>query len=240
MAGRLEWLTARVVEVRKETSAARTIVLEVPAWPGHRAGQHVDLKLTAEDGYSAQRSYSLAAPPAGSIVEITVQRVADGEVSPFLVDDLLIGDELELRGPIGGWFAWNPIWTEPVLLVAGGSGVVPLMAMVRERARVRSRVPFRLIYSVRSPDDVFYAGELQGRVDGVDVTIVHTRTAHSGRPAGRLTAAELAASGWPADFGPRIFVCGPTGFVENIAATLLAQGHSPASVRTERFGPTGG
>lgn len=245
MAARLKWLVARVVELREETASGRTIVLDVPEWPGHAAGQHVDLKLTAEDGYSAQRSYSLAGPASGGRFEITVQRIPDGEVSLFLTEDLLVGDEIELRGPIGGWFVWNPKWTEPVLLVAGGSGVVPLMAMVRERARLHSRVPFRLIYSVRSPEDVFYADELRERVrgdGGLDVTIIHTRTAPAevARPAGRLTPAELAASGWPADFGARVFVCGPTGFVEAAAAMLLTQGHDPASIRTERFGPTGG
>ncbi|HYQ62432.1 ferredoxin reductase [Actinophytocola sp.] len=230
---RSPWLAARVFAVRSETSVARTIVLDVPGWPGHEAGQHVDVKLTAPDGYSAYRSYSIAAPPSGERIELTVQRVIDGEVSPYLVDELLPTDELEVRGPVGGWFTWRAAETAPVVLVAGGSGIVPLMAMLRERARVGSTAPFTLVYSVRGPADVYYEAELAA--SDVPVRLLYTRAGTSTRPAGRITAADL-----PDTTGARVFVCGPTGFVETVADLLLARGQDPASIRTERFGPTGG
>jgi len=228
---RTPWLAATVHSVRSETSVARTIVLDVPGWPGHVAGQHVDVKLTAPDGYSAQRSYSLAAPADGDRVELTVQRVEDGEVSPYLVDELLPTDQFEVRGPIGGWFTWHATEPGPVLLVAGGSGIVPLMAMVRERARAGSEAPFTLVYSVRGPSDVYYASELAE----VDATILYTRTAIGPRRAGRITAADL-----PAAADARVYVCGPTGFVETVSDLLLERGHDAANIRTERFGPSGG
>lgn len=243
--GRLRWQVAVLDEVRDETPTARTLVLRVDDWAGHLAGQHVDIRLTAEDGYSVQRSYSLAAPADSDRVELTVQRVPDGEVSPFLVRDYRLGDPMELRGPVGGWFVWRPEETEPVLLVAGGSGIVPLMAMVRARAQSGSRTPFRLIYSVRTPSEVYYADELRRRARddrGLDVTVVYTREAPEGsaRPPGRLTAGELAAAGWPAELRPRCFVCGPTGFVEAAAVALQEADHPEDEIRTERFGPTGG
>lgn len=223
-----------------ETPSASTLVLDVGDWPGHLAGQHVDVRLTAEDGYQASRSYSLAAPPDGARVQITVQRLPNGEVSPFLVDDLEKGAMVELRGPLGGWFVWRADDPGPVLLVAGGSGVVPLMAMIRARAGV-SRAPFRLVYSVRTPDDRLYAAELRRRVaddGGLDVAWVYTRSVPPGasRPVGRLGADDLVAHGWPADFEPRCYVCGPTGFVEAASRLLLTQGHDPGRIRTERFG----
>ncbi|HEX6357003.1 ferredoxin reductase [Actinophytocola sp.] len=230
---RTPWLAARVRAVRSETSVSRTIVLEVPGWPGHAAGQHVDVKLTAPDGYSAQRSYSIAAPPSGDLVELTVQRVEDGEVSPYLVDELLPTDELEVRGPIGGWFTWRPSEPGPVLLVAGGSGIVPLMAMVRERALAGSTAAFSLVYSVRGPSDVFYASELSAA--DIPVRLLYTRVAAPDRPAGRITAADL-----PPSADAKVYVCGPTGFVEAVSEVLLARGQDPASIRTERFGPSGG
>jgi ferredoxin-NADP reductase len=238
---RLAWRVATVAAVRDETAAARTLVLDVPDWPGHLAGQHVDVRLTAEDGYSAQRSYSLAS----TTVELTVQSVVDGEVSPYLVGVAGPGDQFELRGPVGGYFTWSPGQTEPVLLVAGGSGVVPLMAMVRARAQAGSRTPFRLIYSTRGPADTFYTSELVRRVrddQGLDVTYVYTRSTPPGwpRPAGRIDAAVLQQAGWPASFGPLCYVCGPTPFVETVANLLVDAGHDPAQVKTERFGPTGG
>lgn len=241
---RLRWQVARLDGVRDETPTARTLVLRVDEWAGHLPGQHVDLRLTAEDGYSVQRSYSLAAPTDGALVELTVQRVVDGEVSPFLVQDYRLGDPMELRGPVGGWFVWRPTDPEPVLLVAGGSGIVPLMAMVRARAAAGSRAPFRLVYSVRTPSEVYYAEELRRRSrddPGLDVTVVYTREAPDGsqRPPHRLTADELAVAGWPAELGPRCFVCGPTSFVEAVAAMLVAAGHADDQIRTERFGPTG-
>ncbi len=229
---RTRWLPATVHAVRSETPVARTIVLDVPGWPGHVAGQHLDVKLTAEDGYSAQRSYSLAAPADGDRIELTVQRVEDGEVSPYLVDEVLPTDQMEVRGPVGRWFTWHASEPGPVLLVAGGSGIVPLMAMVRERARAGSTAPFTLVYSTRGPSDVFYADELAAT--DVDTTILYTRTAVGSRPAGRITAADL-----PEAVGARVYVCGPTGFVETVSDLLLARGHDAADIRTERFGPTG-
>lgn len=235
---------ATVTAEHDETATARSITLDVPDWLGHQAGQHVDVRLTAADGYSAQRSYSIASAPDGTRVELTVQRLVDGEVSPYLAETLATGDPLELRGPIGGWFVWNPANPAPVLLVAGGSGVVPLMAMVRTRAEQANGPPFRLIYSVRSPDTALYAAELAQLQAGgsLGVTYVYTRTAPPGaaRPAGRITAEVLATSGWPAAVNPSVFVCGPTGFVELAAGLLVDAGHDPHLVKTERFGPTGG
>jgi ferredoxin-NADP reductase len=233
---------ARLRERREETPTARTLLFDAPGWPGHLAGQHVDIRLTAEDGYSAQRSYSLAAAPDGEHVELTVQILRDGEVSPFLADDLAIGDPVEVRGPVGGWFVWTPAVTAPVLLVAGGSGIVPLMAMIRARALAADRVPFRLIYSARSPTDVYYAGELRRRTRddaGLDVALIYTRAESENRPAGRITAADLAAAGWPAGFTPRCYVCGPTPFVETVADLLVDAGHDPDSIRAERYGSSG-
>jgi len=242
-----------VAAVRDETATARTIVLDVPQWPGHLAGQHVDVRLTAADGYSTERSYSIASAPADGqadppVVELTVQRLAEGEVSPYLTQTLAVGYPLELRGPVGGWFVWNPdgpASTGPVLLVAGGSGVVPLMAMIRERAAAGSRAPFKLIYSVRDPGALLYAGELAQREragDGLEVTYVYTRTAPpgSGQPTGRISATTLASAGWPPEESPAVFVCGPTGFVEAVADLLVRTGHGAGAIKTERFGPSGG
>jgi ferredoxin-NADP reductase len=237
---RLIWRVARLVEARPETPTARTLVLDVPDWPGHLPGQHVDVRLTAPDGYTAERSYSIAsAPAADGRLELTIQRVPDGEVSPYLGEVFAIGDAVEIRGPVGGWFVWRN-QPPPVLLVAGGSGVVPLMAMIRARAGT-SRAPFRLVYSVRTPADRIYASELRRRVaedGGLDVAWVHTRIAPDGdpRPPGRLRAEDLAAHGWPPDFEPTCYVCGPTGFVEAAATLLTNAGHEPARIRTERFG----
>ncbi|GIH66034.1 ferredoxin reductase [Microbispora siamensis] len=227
------WRAARLVKVRDENPTARTLVFDVPGWPGHLAGQHVDVKLTAEDGYSARRSYSLAGTEG---VELTVQRVPDGEVSPYLTLDMEPGDELELRGPVGGWFVWRPDGPAPVLLVAGGAGIVPLMAMIRARRAAGADTPFRLVYAVRSPERLCYADELLRPDPGVSVTLAYTRRAPEGhpRPPGRLTAADLGPYG-EAD----CYVCGPTGFVEAAAALLVGLGHDPARIRTERFGPTG-
>ena len=216
-------------------------MLEVPDWPGHLAGQHVDVRLTAPDGYRTQRSYSIASDPSASTVDLTVQGIPDGEVSSYLVGVAMAGDQFELRGPIGGYFTWQPADPDPVLLVAGGSGIVPLMAMIRTRSAVGSRVPFRLVYSVRDPDSAIYATELvrRGRDDrGLDVAYVYTRTAPPEHPdpPGRLSATRLAEAGWPAELAPQCYVCGPTGFVETVADLLVAAGHPPERVRTERFG----
>jgi ferredoxin-NADP reductase len=238
---KLRWRVARVVDSESETESAQTIGLTVPGWSGHLAGQHIDLKLTAEDGYSAQRSYSLSRPVDGERIELTVQRITDGEVSPYLIG-IPAGDEIELRGPIGGWFVWRPDEEARVLLVGGGSGIVPLMAMVRQR-KVAGGADFRLVYSVRSPADVYYAQEL-GRLERecgwLQVALVYTRTAapETGRPPGRVSSGDLAQTGWTPDHDTRVYVCGPTGFVESVTAKLIEQGHQPSAIRTERFGPS--
>jgi ferredoxin-NADP reductase len=234
----------RLVEHRDETPSARTLVLDVPGWPGHLPGQHVDVRLTAEDGYQAQRSYSVASAVDGDRVELTVQRIRDGEVSSYLAGVYSVGDPVEVRGPVGGWFVWRPTGLEPVLLVAGGSGIVPLMAMIRTRARVGSRAPFRLIYSARTPEDVYYADELRHRAAsdvGLEVMVSYSRRVPPGhpRPPGRIGPADLRRAGWPATLAPTCFVCGPTGFVEAAADALVGLGHDPDRVKTERFGPTG-
>ncbi|MDG4831298.1 ferredoxin reductase [Solwaraspora sp. WMMD1047] len=242
---RAGWRVARLVDRRAETPTAQTLVLSVPGWPGHLAGQHVDIRLTAEDGYRAERSYSIAGPADGDRIEVTVQRVPDGEVSGYLCDVFAVGDQVEVRGPLGGWFVWRPTEPAPVLLAAGGSGIVPLMAMLRARRAAGSRVPFRLIYSVRTGRDVYYADELRRRVRddlGLDVTYVYTRQAPPGWPGEphRVGVADVNSNGWPPELEPACFVCGPTGFVESVADILTALGHDPRRVRTERFGPTGG
>jgi ferredoxin-NADP reductase len=244
---------ARLAAYRAETPTARTLVLEVPGWSGHLAGQHVDVRLTAADGYTAQRSYSLAAPadPAAEPgrIELTVQRVPGGEVSEYLTGPYAVGDPIEVRGPVGGWFVWRDRQPEPVLLVAGGAGIVPLMAMIRARAAAGSRAPFRLLYSVRSPADVCYADELRrrgaevaGPDAGLDVAYRYTRRAPAGWPGrvGRVRVADVNDAGWPPDFEPACYVCGPTGFVEAVADILVALGHDPRRIKTERFGPSGG
>ena len=242
-ARRLTWRVATVVESRLETPRARILVLEVPEWPGHHAGQHVDLRLTSEDGYQAQRSYSIASAPHERTVALTVERLDDGEVSPYLTDVLQPGDGLELRGPIGGYFVWTPAMSAPLLLVGGGSGVVPLVAMLRTHAHANARTPARLLYSARTLADVIYRSELDALAErtSVDVTITLTRDAPSGwiGPRRRVDRALLEATGWPAAEAPDVFVCGPTPFVESVANQLVSLGHDPARVRTERFGPTG-
>jgi ferredoxin-NADP reductase len=232
--GRLTWRVASVAELVDETPRTRTLVLDVDGWPGHRAGQHVDVRLTAEDGYQAERSYSIASGPDDGKLELTVELIEDGEVSPYLVGELQHGDTFELRGPIGGWFAWEPADGGPLLLVGGGSGVVPLRAMLRARP---ADIPARLIYSVRTLDDVIYRDELQALGD--DVVLTLTREQRDGFHAGRVDAGLLSEAGFPPEQMPRIYVCGPTPFVESVAAELVALGHPAERVRTERFGPTG-
>jgi ferredoxin-NADP reductase len=246
--GRLTWQVATVESARTETATARTLALDVPDWPGHLPGQHVDLRLTAADGYSTQRSYSIANASEPGRVELTVQRVPDGEVSPYLTELAEPGDQFELRGPIGGYFTWSPAEPAPVLLVGGGSGIVPLMAMIRTRSVAGSRAPFRLIYSSRGPDDVIYAAELDRlaaagvTASGIEISYVYTRSTPVGwpNPPGRLDRAALAAAGWSPDREPLAFVCGPTGFVETASSLLVEQGHAANRIKTERFGPTGG
>ena len=243
--GRLIWHVGEVVALHDETATARTITLEIDDWPGHVGGQHVDVRVTAPDGYAAVRSYSIAsASNRDSRIEMTIERLPDGEVSPYLTREVAIGDRLELRGPIGGWFVWHSRQIEPVQLVAGGSGIVPLIAMIRARASEGSTAPFRLLYSVRDPRAVWYRDELQAlsdRGDSVGVTYAYTRAAPADwpRPPGCIDAPPIADASWPSTLGPTCYVCGPTSFVESVAALLTASGHSPDHVRTERFGPTG-
>ena len=238
-AGPLSWQVARVVDSRRETPSAKTLLLEVPGWGGHTAGQHIDLKLTAEDGYSAQRSYSLGNPPDGDRIELTVQQIPGGEVSPYL-NDVAVGDEIEIRGPIGGWFVWRPGQDVQVLLVGGGAGIVPLMAMLRHRVTAGTE-SFQLVYSVRTPDDVYYAAELdrlQRECEWLRVVRIYTRRTASTtlRQTGRIRSGDLSTI--PA--GVRSYVCGPTGFVETVSAILIERGHPAATIRTERFGPGDG
>ncbi len=243
--GRLTWHVGEVVEIIPETPRVRTLVFAVPEWPGHRAGQHVDIRLTAEDGYQAQRSYSIATPPEDPHVALTVERLADGEVSPYLIDEVRVGDRLEIRGPIGGYFTWEVADSGPLLLVAGGSGIAPLMAMIRHRAAAGSAVPTRLLYSSRSEEEVIYKSDLT-RLSDTDrsIHVVHTLTRQ--QPAGwtgyrrRIDHDMLAEVAWPAQERPLAFVCGPTQLVESVATLLSALGHEPARIKTERFGPTGG
>ena len=239
--GRLTWLVAEVAEAVTEAPRVRTLILDVAGWPGHRAGQHVDVRLTAEDGYQAERSYSLASAP-GDPPALTVERLEDGEVSPYLVDDAAPGDRFELRGPIGGYFVWDGNdGAAPLQLIAGGSGVVPLMSMIRHRHDSGSSVPTRLLYSSRTAEDVIYRNELDvlaGRGDGLEVVYTFTRTAPRGWTgyARRVDIDLLREAAFTPQEGPRIFVCGPTSFVEAVADNLVALGHRPGRVRTERFG----
>ena len=239
------WRVGTVVALHDETATARTITFEVPDWPGHFGGQHVDVRVTAPDGYSTVRSYSIAsAPSSDGRVELTVERLPSGEVSPYLTQELALGDRLELRGPIGGWFVWRTQQTEPIQLIAGGSGIVPLMSMIRTRASTGSAARFQLLYSVREPGAVFYRDELQALTDkdrSLIVTYVYTRVApiDSPRQPGRIDAALIANTTWPSNLAPTCYVCGPTPFVESVAGFLSASGNSPNKIRTERFGPTG-
>jgi ferredoxin-NADP reductase len=240
---RLSWQIADVVELVEETPRVKSIVLEVPEWPGHRAGQHVDVRLTAEDGYQAQRSYSIAAAPEDGYVVLTVERLDDGEVSPYLTDELRTGDRLELRGPIGGYFVWETSLGGPLLLVGGGSGVVPLRAMLRHRAAAHSSVPARLLYSSRSLGEVIYRDDLNrlAAYDEVDFRLTLTREwpvewkGHRGRVDKEL----LAEVAWAKEDRALTYICGPTGFVEAAANNLVELGHDPGRIKTERFGATG-
>jgi ferredoxin-NADP reductase len=242
--GRLTWLLAEVVGDVVETARVKSLVLQAPGWPGHRPGQHVDVRLTAEDGYQAQRSYSIASPPDDERLVLTVERLDDGEVSPYLVDELREGDRLELRGPIGGYFVWDPQPAEPLFLLAGGSGIVPLMAMIRHRAAERIAAPARLLYSSRTLDDVIYRAELDelgAAADGLQVWHTLTRAQPTGWNgyARRVDAELVGEVAWPADRDAVAFVCGPTSFVETGATALAGLGYPPERIRTERFGPTG-
>ena len=244
---RIEWRAGRIKEIVAETSHAKTLIMDVPGWPGHLAGQHVDVRLTAEDGYQAQRSYSIASAPGDPTLAITIERLDDGEVSPYLTDALGVGDRVELRGPIGGYFVWEPSLAGPLFLVAGGSGIVPLMAMLRARAAAgparQAAAPATLLYSSRGWDDVIYRDELAGLAKTSDIRVVHTLT--RSQPPGwagfsRRIDADMLLEVAPApSLAPHIYVCGPTSLVESASATLVEIGHDAARVKTERFGPTG-
>jgi ferredoxin-NADP reductase len=244
--GRLTWQIGEVVSIQPETKHVKSIMFDVPRWPGHRAGQHIDVRLTAEDGYQAERSYSLASPPEDAQqVTITVERLEDGEVSPYLVDELRIGDKIELRGPIGGYFVWEARMARPLLLVAGGSGIVPLMAMIRYRQAVKSRVPVRLLYSSPSYEEIIYRDELdQLAHSGAALEIIYTLTRSV--PPGwngyqrRIDLEMFRDIAWSDSEQPLTYICGPTSFVETAASDLIALGYGPGRIKTERFGPTGG
>jgi ferredoxin-NADP reductase len=239
----LDWLAATIIDARFETPRVRSLLFEPPEWTGQKAGQHVDIRLTAADGYQAQRSYSIASAPGDPRLVLTVERIEEGEVSPYLVDVAEPGDQIELRGPIGGYFVWEPSSDAPLLMVAGGSGVVPFRAMLRHRVALASRAPARLLYSARTIDDVIYRRELESLSgsDGIEVVLTLTRERPEGWSgyARRVDASMLAEVAWDPETRPLVYVCGPTGFVESVADTLVEMGHDPAAIRTERFGPTG-
>ena len=248
MARRLEWQLGTVVEIRRETPKAKSLILDVPNWTTHLAGQHVDVRLTAEDGYQAQRSFSIASPPGDKHLMLTVERIEGGEVSPYLTDELRVGDRVELRGPIGGYFVWDARDGKndgsPLFLVAGGSGIVPLMAMIRHRANSENRVPARLLYSSHSYEEVIYREELEHiSANDASLRVVHTLTRR--RPpnwtgyARRIDRAMLADTAWRPAEKPLAFTCGPTAFVETVATYLGELGYEPGRIKTERFGPTG-
>jgi ferredoxin-NADP reductase len=239
--GRLSWQIATVVDLVEETARVRTIVLDVAEWPEQRAGQHLDVRLTAEDGYRAEREYSIASAP-GEPVAITVERLENGEVSPYLTEELRVSDGLQLRGPLGGYFVWSPEDGGPLLLVAGGSGIVPLRAILRHRQRTGSDVPVRLLYSSRSLDDVIYRTELDELGDGVEIvqTLTRAQPPHWTGYSRRVDLELLAEVAWPAEENPLAFVCGPTSFVEVVASGLVELGYKPERIKTERFGATGG
>jgi ferredoxin-NADP reductase len=238
---RLTWQTAAVTSVTRETASVVAIELDPGDWPGHQAGQHLEVRLTADDGYQAEREYSIASAP-GEPLAVTVERLDGGEVSPYLTEELRAGDKLELRGPIGGYFVWEPGDGGPLMLVAGGSGVVPLRSILRHRHRTDSDVPARLLYSARTLPDVIYRGELDQHQDGTQVTYTLTRGQPQGWTgrAGHISRALLAEVAWAANAGPLAYICGPTNFVETAAAALVDLGYPPERVKTERFGATGG
>jgi ferredoxin-NADP reductase len=249
MAQQLKWQLGTVVEIRQETPKVKSLILDLPHWTTHLAGQHVDVRLTAEDGYQAQRSYSIASPPEEKYLMLTVERIDDGEVSPYLTDELRVGDRIELRGPIGGYFVWQPRDRvnegSPLFLVAAGSGIAPLMAMIRHRANSQSKVPTKLLYSSRSYDDVIYREELDHiSANDSSLRVIHTLTRR--QPPNwmgyrrRIDLAMLADTAWLPAEKPLAFTCGSTGVVEAVATYLLELGYDPERIKTERFGPTGG
>jgi len=242
---RLQWHIAEIADIIVETPRVKSLVLTLPDWSGHMAGQHVDVRLTAEDGYQAQRSYSIASAPEASQVALTVERIEEGEVSPYLTQDVRVGDRFEIRGPIGGYFVWTAAMDGPLFLIAGGSGIVPLMAMLRHRAAANGKTPATLLYSSRTYDDIIYRAELEG-LAAQDKSLKVTHTLTRKQPSGwkgfarRIDREMLQDTGFPPDARPRIFICGPTPFVETAAGILFDFGHGRHLIKTERFGPTGG
>ncbi|WP_298240339.1 ferredoxin reductase [uncultured Bradyrhizobium sp.] len=242
---RIEWQIGRVQAIVAETSRVKSIVLQPARWPGHQPGQHVDIRLTADDGYRAERSYSIASPPSEQLITLTVERIEDGEVSSYLLDELQIGDALEFRGPIGGYFTWNQTANHPICLVAGGSGVTPLMAMLRHRRALRVPIPASLIYSARSLDDIIYRDELDAMsYSDADLRVIYALTREGPRDwnghKGRVDEVLLAKNSFAREEDPLFFVCGPAGFVESISSMLVKLGFDPLAIKTERFGPSGG
>jgi ferredoxin-NADP reductase len=242
---RLEWQRAQVREVVVETSRVKSLLLQVIGWQGHLSGQHVDIRLTAEDGYQAERSYSIASPPEDELIALTVERVENGEVSPYLVDELRAGDQFELRGPIGGYFVWTVAMGGPVCLIAAGSGIAPLMAMLRHRDKRNARVPAVLLHSSRTLEDVIYLKELDA-ISRRDPSLRVVGTLTRKRPekwmgyGRRIDKSMLADVCFPPQQNPKIYVCGPTSFVEDVSSFLIELGHAASRIKTERFGPTGG
>jgi ferredoxin-NADP reductase len=241
---RLQWMTARILDVIDETPRVRSLVLDVPDWPGHKAGQHVDVRLTADDGYQAQRSYSIGSAPGAGKFELTIEMLPEGEVSSYLAGEARVGDTFEMRGPIGGYFVWNEALDGPLFLVGGGSGIVPLMAMLRQRVASGSKTPATLLFSSRSLTDIIYRTELDRlAADGSGLNVVHTLTRE--KPAAwtgytrRIDRVMLEQIAFPPAASPRIFICGPTPLVEAAARDLRDLGHPPRLIKTERFGPTG-
>jgi ferredoxin-NADP reductase len=240
---RLPWRVARVLDIIDETPRVRSLLLDVPGWPGHLPGQHVDVRLTGEDGYQAQRSYSIASAPETPQLMLTIERIGEGEVSPYLTEEVRPGDLFELRGPIGLYFVWTASRGGPLLLVAGGSGIAPLMAMLRHRAAAGSRVPALLLYSSRGADDIIYREEID-RLARADRSLRVAHTLTRAHPMGwiglsrRIDREMLATLTWGRDW-PQIFVCGPSGLVETASRALVSLGFDPATIKTERFGPTG-
>jgi ferredoxin-NADP reductase len=232
------WLTGTLVSAKLLTVSARSLTLDVPTWPGNQAGQHVDIRLTAPDGYQAVRSYSMASAGNSNQIELAIDRLPNGEVSPFLVDELELGDPIELRGPLGGWFVWRPEQNQPVQLIAGGSGVVPFVSMLRAHSAAGSAAPMQLLYSLSTPDHAFFRDELSQPSPNILTTWHYTRTAPPGwpHPPHRLTAEDLEKNVLPPEQAPLTYICGPTGFVETVSRNLINLGHAANYIRTERFG----
>ena len=243
-AARRKWLVAGVREIAAETPHVKTLWLDVPDWPGHLAGQHLDVRLTAEDGYQAQRSYSIASAPEEKFLSLTVEKVDGGEVSDYLTGDLRVGDKFEIRGPIGGYFVWRAEDGGPLLLIGGGSGIVPLMSMLRHRRNRKSDAAATLLYSARTGQDIIYCAELDALRQGdpnLQIIQTLTREPASVWPGhrGRIGQELISQNSPPPAANPKIYICGSNGFVETASQALIGLGYDALSIRTERFGPSG-